>query len=253
MTGNENQQGSGSRGPGLRTGKWGKIQKAGVDWPEKYLVHSARLCFHVYMTAWNLTEIKWEVCLFIIGLLMCTGSTVEREVIWTQLCDWVQAVSNLYTVPIAGVGNKSKRASYILKVTIQNKSTSSLQRHSCKTYENRLTTVTLPVALTGQSHKNMNKQQCKQCQCEHICMLILSMYLMEPCLNNICRISNVLIRSAWRWGGKTTGVTDPQVDLGVMAWAFSIGEAEGLQQTRLLTVQEQSPPDGLPLVLLHTV
>lgn len=38
-----------------------------------------------------------------------------------------------------------------------------------------------------------------------------------------------------------------------MARAFSIGKAEGLQQTGLLAVQEQSPPDGLLLVLLHTV
>lgn len=47
--------------------------------------------------------------------------------------------------------------------------------------------------------------------------------------------------------------TDPQIDLGVMAQAFSVSEAEGLQQTGLLAVQEQSPPDGLPLVLLLTV
>ena len=48
-------------------------------------------------------------------------------------------------------------------------------------------------------------------------------------------------------------VTDPQVDLCVMTNTFSVGEAEGLQQAGLLAVQEQSPPDGLLLLLLHTV
>lgn len=48
-------------------------------------------------------------------------------------------------------------------------------------------------------------------------------------------------------------VTDPQVYGGVMAGALSIDEAEGLHQTGLLAVQEQGPPYGLPLVLLHTV
>ncbi len=47
--------------------------------------------------------------------------------------------------------------------------------------------------------------------------------------------------------------TDPQIDLGVMAQTFSVSKAEGLQQTGLLAVQEQSPPDGLLLVRLLTV
>lgn len=50
-----------------------------------------------------------------------------------------------------------------------------------------------------------------------------------------------------------TGETDPQVDLGVVAGALSVDNAEGLQQTGLLAVQEQSPPDGLLLVLLPAV
>ncbi|TNN78564.1 hypothetical protein EYF80_011159 [Liparis tanakae] len=43
------------------------------------------------------------------------------------------------------------------------------------------------------------------------------------------------------------------VDPGVVAQALSVGEAQGLVQTGPLGVQEQGPPDGVLLVLLHTV
>lgn len=49
------------------------------------------------------------------------------------------------------------------------------------------------------------------------------------------------------------GVTDPQVDLGVMTQAFTVCQVKGRHQTGLLTQQEQGPPDRVPLVLLHAV
>lgn len=48
-------------------------------------------------------------------------------------------------------------------------------------------------------------------------------------------------------------MTDPEINLGVVARATSVRKAHVHQQAGLLAVQEQSPPDRLLLAGLHAV